>query len=157
YAMGAIVAVAVTLVALGARGLRLYGMVGAAAALPFALGSISINSLDYWPALFATAGIAALLAGRNRLGFGLLGFGVAAKVYPVFMLPLAVVWVWRRRGRAEALWSLAVAAAVAFLTALPFLIVGYSGLGYSMYTQFKRGLQMESLGASILMAGSRLG
>src|SRR5206468_3702981 len=33
----------------------------------------------------------------------------------------------------------------------------YSGLGYSMYTQFKRGLQMESLGASILMAGSRLG
>src|SRR5581483_8115342 len=85
------------------------------------------------------------------------GFGIAAKVYPVVLLPIALVWVWRRRGRAEALWSLGIAAVVAFLTALPFLVVGYSGLGYSMYTQFKRGLQMESLGASLLMAGSRLG
>lgn len=157
YAIGALVALALALVALGARGLRLYGAVVAAAALPFALGAIAINSLDYWPALFATAGLAALVGGRNRLGFGLLGFGIAAKVYPVVMLPVAAVWVWRRRGRVEAAWSLAIAAVVAFLTALPFLIVGYSGLGYSMYTQFKRGLQMESLGASLLMAGSRLG
>ncbi len=157
YAMGAIAAVAVTLVALGARGVRLYGMVAAAAALPFALGSISINSLDYWPALFTAAGLAALLAGRNRLGFGLLGFGIAAKVYPVVLLPIVLVWAWRRYGRREALRSLWVCAGVAVAASLPFAIVGPTGLGYSMKTQFERGLQMESLPATILTAGSRLG
>jgi hypothetical protein len=157
YAMGAIVAVAVTLVALGARGLRLYGAVAAAAALPFALGSISINSLDYWPALFTAAGLAALLAGRNRLGFGLLGFGIAAKVYPVVLLPIALVWAWRRYGRREALRSLWVCIGVGLVASLPFAIVGLTGLGYSMKTQFQRGLQMESLPATILMAASRLG
>lgn len=157
YAMGAIVAVAVTLVALGARGLRLYGMVGAAAALPFALGSISINSLDYWPALFTAAGLAALLAGRNRLGFGLLGFGIAAKVYPVVLLPIVLVWAWRRYGRREALRSLWICLGVGLVASLPFAIVGLTGLGYSMKTQFERGLQMESLPATILMAASRLG
>ena len=157
YAMGAITAVAITLVALGARGVRLYGMVAAAAALPFALGSISINSLDYWPALFTAAGLAALLAGRNRLGFGLLGFGIAAKVYPVVLLPIVLVWAWRRYGRREALRSLWVCVGVAFVASLPFAIVGLTGLGYSMKTQFERGLQMESLPATILMAGSRLG
>jgi hypothetical protein len=157
YAIGAIVAVAITLVALGARGLRLYGAVAAAAALPFALGSISINSLDYWPALFTAAGLAALLAGRNRLGFGLLGFGIAAKVYPVVILPLALLWAWRRYGRREALRSLAVCVTVGIVASLPFAIVGFTGLGYSMKTQLVRGLQMESLPASILMAASRLG
>jgi uncharacterized membrane protein len=157
YAMGAIVAVALTLVALGARGLRLYGAVAAAAALPFALGSISINSLDYWPALFTAAGLAALLAGRNRLGFGLLGFGIAAKVYPVVLLPIALVWAWRRYGRREALRSLWVCIGVGLVASLPFAIVGLTGLGYSMKSQFQRGLQMESLPATILMAASRLG
>ena len=157
YAMGAIVAVAITLVALGARGLRLYGMVAAAAGLPFALGSISINSLDYWPALFTATGLAALLAGRNRLGFGLLGFGIAAKVYPVVLLPVVLVWAWRRYGRREALRSLWVCIGVGLVASLPFAIVGLTGLGFSMKSQFERGLQMESLPATILMAASRLG
>ncbi|HZS25131.1 MAG TPA: hypothetical protein VFA30_09120 [Gaiellaceae bacterium] len=157
YAICALGAVAYVLAALGARGVRLYGGVIAAASFPFALGAISINSLDYWPALFATAGLGALLVGRDRLAFGLLGFGVVAKVYPVVMLPVALVWVWRRRGRAQALWSLAAAAAVVVAVSLPFLIVGYSGLGFSTYTQFKRGLQMESLPATLLLVGSRLG
>ena len=157
YAIGAVAAVAVTLVALGARGLRIYAAVSAAAALPFALGSISINSLDYWPALFTAAGLAAILAGRNRLGFGLLGFGIAAKVYPVVLLPLVLVWAWRRSGRREALRSLVVCIVVGVVASLPFAIVGPTGLGYSMKTQFQRGLQMESLPATILMAASRLG
>jgi uncharacterized membrane protein len=157
YAILALGALALALVALGTRGIRLYGAVAAAAALPFALGSISINSLDYWPALFAIAGLAALLARRDRLAFGLFGFGIAAKVYPVVLLPVALVWVWRQRGRAQALWALAVTVIVGTLAALPFVVLGWSGLGFTMYTQFKRGLQMESLPATILTAASRLG
>lgn len=157
YAILALLALAVALVALGVSRRRLYLAVAAAAAFPFALGSISLNSVDYWPALFTISGLAALLAHRNRLGFGLFGFGIAAKIFPVVILPVALVWVWRRAGRTEALRSLAVCIGVGLAATLPFAIVGLTGLGYSIETQFRRGLQMESLPASILMAGSRLG
>jgi hypothetical protein len=157
YAALALGALAVALVLLGARTRRLYAAVVAAAIVPLALGAISIDSIDFWPALFTTAAIAALLADRNRLGFGLLGFAFVAKLYPVVIVPVALIWLWRRRGRAEAVRSLVVGVVVAAAVALPFLVVGPTGLGFSVWSQFKRGLQMESLGASILMALDHLG
>jgi hypothetical protein len=157
YAAVGLLALAYTLVLLEASTRRLYLAVAAAAAMPFALGAIAIDSLDYWPALFTGAGLAALLANRTRLAFGLLGFAVAAKVYALVMLPVVLIWVWRRRGRREAERATVVGIAVVLLVSLPFLIVGPTGLGYSTYTQFKRGLQMESLGASLLMALDHLG
>jgi hypothetical protein len=157
YAALALGALAVALVLLRASTRRLYAAVIAAAIVPLALGAISIDSIDFWPALFTTAAIAALLADRNRLGFGLLGFAFVAKLYPVVIVPVALIWLWRRRGRAEAVRSLVVGIVVAALVALPFLLVGPTGLGFSVWSQFKRGLQMESLGASILMALDHLG
>lgn len=157
YAALTLGAVACALVALGASRRRTYAAVAFAAAVPFALGAIAIDSLDYWPALFATAGLAALLANRDRLAFGLLGFAIVAKVYAIVMLPIALAWVWRRRGRAAAGRAVAVAVAVVLAVALPFFVNAPGGLGWSTYTQFKRGLQMESLGAAVLMALDHLG
>jgi hypothetical protein len=65
--------------------------------------------------------------------------------------------VWRRHGRAAALRALGVCAGVVAVVVAPFAILGHGGLGYSTYTQFKRGLQMESLGTSILMALDHIG
>ena len=157
YALLALGAVAWTLVLLGADTRRLYLAVGAAAAAPFALGAIAIDSLDYWPALFTAAALATFLAGRYRIASGLLGFAVVAKVYPLVVAPLLLVWLWRRRGRDEVVRCIAIGAAVVVLVSLPFLIVGPTGLGFSIKSQFIRGLQMESLGASILMALDHLG
>jgi uncharacterized membrane protein len=157
YAALALFAVAYLLVLLGASRPRVYAATLAAAVVPLALGAIAIDSLDYWPALFTTAAIAAIVAGRNRLGFGLLGFAIVAKLYAIVIVPLALIWIWRRRGRDEALRSLAVGVAVAFVVALPFLVIGPTGLGFTVKSQFVRGLQMESLGASILMALDHLG
>jgi uncharacterized membrane protein len=157
YAALALLAVAYLLVLLGASQRRVYAATIAAAVVPFALGAIAIDSLDYWPALFVTAGLAAVVAGRNRLGLGLLGFAIVAKLYAVVIIPLVLIWVWRRRSRAEAIRALAVGIAVAFVVALPFLAIGPTGLGFTVKSQFVRGLQMESLGASILMALDHLG
>jgi len=157
YALLALGAVAWALVLLGAGTRRLVLGVGAAAVAPFALGAISINSLDYWPALFTAAGIALFLAERYRLAAGFLGFAVVAKVYAVVIVPLLLIWLWRRRGRDEAVRCTAIAAAVIVLVSLPFLLVGPGGLGYSIKSQILRGLQMESLGASMLMALDHLG
>jgi uncharacterized membrane protein len=157
YAALALLAVAYLLVLLGASRRRIYALTLAAAVVPIALGAIAIDSLDYWPALFTTAGLAAIVAGRSRLGFGLLGFAIVAKLYAVVIVPLALIWIWRRRSRDEAVRSLAVGVAVAIVVALPFLIIGPTGLGFTVKSQFVRGLQMESLGASILMALDHLG
>ena len=157
YGVLAVASLAATLVLLRVSTRRLYLAVIAAAALPAALGAISINSVDYWPALFTGAGIAALVAGRDKLGCGLLGAGIAAKVYPIVLLPLALVWVWRRHGRRAAMQAFAACVGVVALVAGPFFVLAPGGVGYSTYLQFKRGLQMESLGASVLMALDHLG
>jgi hypothetical protein len=157
YATLAIGSLAATLVLMGVRRRRLYGAVVAAAALPAVLGAISINSVDFWPALFTGAALAALVAGRDKLGCGLLGAGIAAKVYPVVLLPLALIWVWRRCGRRAALHAFAACVGVIALVVGPFFVLAPGGVGYSTYLQFKRGLQMESLGASVLMALDHLG
>jgi hypothetical protein len=157
YGVLAVASLAATLVLLGVPRRRLYAAVIAAAALPAALGAISINSVDYWPALFTGAAIASFVAGRHKLGCGLLGVGIAAKVYPVVLLPLALIWVWRRRGRRAAMQAFATCLGVVALVAGPFFVLAPGGVGYSTYLQFKRGLQMESLGASVLMALDHVG
>src|SRR5262249_8695120 len=40
---------------------------------------------------------------------------------------------------------------------LPFFLLAPGGVGFSLWTQLRRHLQTESLGAAILLAGSKLG
>jgi uncharacterized membrane protein len=67
------------------------------------------------------------------------------------------VWTWRTRGRRRALAGLAAFAAVALAVALPFLVLAPHGLVESFRTQAARGLQIESLGAQVLVAADQLG
>ena len=57
---------------------------------PLALGSVILYRYDLWPAALAVAGLAAVLAGRERLGFASLGLGIAAKVFPAVLAPAGV-------------------------------------------------------------------
>ena len=65
------------------------------------LGSVILYRYDLWPAALTVAGLAAVLAGRERLGFASLGLGIAAKVFPAVVLPPALAYVWRTRGQAR--------------------------------------------------------
>src|SRR5581483_4438559 len=107
---------------------------------------------DLWPALLVSAALAALLSGRDRLGFGVLALGVAAKIYPGVLLPLALAWTWRRRGRREALVGVGAFLAVLAACVLPFAAAGPSGMAHSLGRQLSRPLQIESLGAGFLLA-----
>jgi uncharacterized membrane protein len=98
-----------------------------------------------------------VLAGRERLGFASLGLGVAAKVFPVVLLPPALAYVWRTRGRREALVCLGAAAAVAAVVVLPFLAVAPHGLWESVVRQTTRPLQIESLASAVLLAAHHAG
>jgi uncharacterized membrane protein len=149
--------VALLLVRLGVSATRLWAAVLLFALSPIALGPISLNTYDAWPALLTVAALALLLAGRVLPAFAVLGAAFAAKVYPVVLIPPAAIFVWRTHGRALALRALGACAAVAALFVVPFLVLAPHGLGESFRAQAARSLQVESLGGSLLAVADRLG
>jgi hypothetical protein len=148
-------AVALLAVALTLRQLRASPWVPllVAAVAPLALGSVILSRFDLWPAALAAAATALLVSGRVRAGHALLGLGAAAKFYPAVLLPLAVASTWKRRGRREALVCLAFALCVLAVVFLPFLVLAPGGVWQSVSTQLGRPLQVESLGAALLLVG----
>jgi uncharacterized membrane protein len=153
----ALVLVALVLLRLAATTRRLWASVVLVALSPIALGPISLNTYDAWPALLTIAALFALLAGYDVAAAGLLGLGFAAKVYPVVLLPPALVWTWRRHGRRRAATSAGAFAAVALVVTVPFLVLAPHGLLESFRSQAARGVQIESLGAQVLVAADRAG
>src|SRR6266516_3838510 len=100
-------AVALVAMALVLRGLRrgaasVWGALTFAALAPLALGSVILSRFDLWPAAIVVLALAALVSGRLRTGHALLGLGITAKRYPAVLLPVALAFVWRQRGRREA-------------------------------------------------------
>jgi Glycosyltransferase family 87 len=148
----AVVLVAVTLVRDRAGTARLAAGCALAALAPLALGSVVLTRFDLWPAALVAAALAALVTGRDRLALGALGLGIAAKVYPLALLPIFVVYVWRRRGRRQALVALGIAAAVVGACVLPFVALSPHGVWASSLRQTSRPLQIETLGSGFLLA-----
>jgi hypothetical protein len=145
--------VAVTLAALRAPPARLGLALAFAALWPLALGSVVLTRFDLWPAALTVGALAALVSGRDRLAAAVLGVAVAAKVYPAVLVPLAAVWIWRRRGRREALVAGGVFLAVLAAAVFPFVVAGGGGgLAWSVERQLSRPLQLESLGSALLLA-----
>jgi Glycosyltransferase family 87 len=144
----ALIAMALTLRVIGGA---LWAPLLFAALAPLALGTVILSRFDLWPAALVVAGIAALVYARFRLGHALLGLGAAAKFYPGVLLPLAVAYTWKTRGRREALVCLAVAVGVFALVFLPFVVLAPGGVWHSVSVQLGRPLQVESLGAAFLL------
>jgi hypothetical protein len=148
--------VALVLARLGATRVRVVAALAAVAAFPLLLGNVMLTRFDLWPTALVLAALAALVHERDRLGFGVLGGAVAAKLFPAVLVPLALAYVWRRRGRREALLCLGVLAAVLAVAFLPFLLLAPDGLAYSFGRQLSRPLQIESLAAAFFLAAHHL-
>lgn len=147
---------AVALSALDARPGRLFAALAFAGLAPLALGSVVLTRFDLWPAAITAGALAALLAGRERLGAGLIGLGFAAKLYPGLLLPLLLAYVWKRFGRRRALVCAGIFVAVAAVVFVPFLALAPGGVWDSVFRQGSRPLQIESLGSALLIAAHHL-
>jgi uncharacterized membrane protein len=119
-----------------------------AALAPVLVGSLILSRFDLWPSLLLVGALAALRSERHALGWALLGAAVDAKLWPLVVVPLALVWT-VRRGRAASVLAGAAVVAAAFV---PFAVVAPHGLWESLHGQASRPLQVESLGAAILTA-----
>jgi hypothetical protein len=152
----AILFAALALAALRASRARVVPALLALALFPLLLGSVVLTRFDLWPVALVLGALAALLWDRHRLGFGVLGLALAAKLFPAVLAPLALALVWQRRGRREALVCLGVLAGVVALVFLPFVVLGADGVAYSVGRQLSRPLQIESLGSAFFLAAHHL-
>lgn len=130
----------------------------AAAALvgvaPATLGPVFLVNYDVWPALLATAGVAALALGSSGGAGALLACGIAAKVYPLAVVPLALV----RAGARASVRRVAIAGIATFAAILaPFAILAPGAIGFDLSVAVRRPLQIESLGSSLLLVAHQLG
>jgi hypothetical protein len=152
----AVAGAALCLMALRAEPERLYAALAFVAFAPLALGSVILTRFDLWPTSLALLGLAAVLSARHRVGLGTLGLAAAAKIFPAVLVPPALVYVWRRRGRREAVVCAGVCAAVVAACFLPFVILSPGGIWDSLHRQADRPLQIESLGSSFLLVAHQL-
>lgn len=149
--------VAVALRLLDASPRRTALALGAVAVTPAALGPVYLNRYDPWATLPLSGALVALLLARESAGGGLLGAAFATKLFSPVAAPLAAVRLARERGLRAPVRGLVWGAVVATAAFGYFLVAAFGGIGFSVYTQLRRGLQSESLGASILLAADRLG
>jgi hypothetical protein len=124
----------------------------AVALLPVFLGGVILTRFDLVPATLVAAALVLLITGRERAAALTVGAGIAVKLYPALLVPLLGVSAWRRGGRRELAIVLALAAAPMLLVYVPFLIVAPDGVADSIRRQIGRPLQIESLGAGVLLA-----
>ena len=113
---------------------------------PLLIGSLVLSRFDLWPALLVASALAALVADADGVGWGLLGAGVAAKLWPLALVPVALAWS-VRRGHVRAPWAGLATAALFFV---PFGVLAPHGLWESLRGQASRPLQIESLGAAFV-------
>lgn len=117
---------------------------------PLLIGSLALYRFDFWPMMFVVGALAAFARDRHRIGWASLAAAVDAKLFALALVPLAVVWTWRRRGTRvlarSMLWGIGVLA-VAFI---PFAVIAPSGLWHSLSGEASRPLQIESLAAAFL-------
>lgn len=152
-----IAASASALSAVGAGTERTWAALLAIGISPLVLGSLFDTRFDLWPTLLALGALAAVVRERSLLGGALLGLGFAAKLWPAVLLPLAIVHLWRRRGESAALACTSAFVLVAFVCFVPFAALGADGLRAMFADQLNRPLQVESLGAAVLMAAQHVG
>jgi uncharacterized membrane protein len=152
-----VVLVVLVLAELGASRARVWTAAALLAVSPVALGPISLNTYDAWPALLTVLALWLLLRERELWAFGVLGVALATKVYPLVLVPLAATYVWRRSGPRRVAVALLALAAAALAVLAPFLAYAPHGVLESFRAQASRGLQIESLGASLLLVLDRLG
>lgn len=122
-----------------------------------AIGPIMTGRYDLIPAIMVLLALYTLSLGRQKLSWAILAIGVMTKIYPVVLAPVFLINSLYQRRYRESLYGVITFTATIAVIILPFLwlspdhFLGF--IGYHM----QRGLQLESIYASILLMGHTLG
>ena len=119
---------------------------------PLLLGGVILTRFDLVPAAVVLAALALAVAGRRRAAALVVGVGAAVKLYPALLLPPLAIDAWRRGGRRELAIVVGLAVAPVALAYIAFFALAPDGVLDSLGRQIGRPLQIESVGAGLLLA-----
>ncbi len=125
--------------------------------LILATGAILVCRYDLLPAMFVMAALWAFIKGKNKLAWAAVGLGFAAKLYPVIILPLFIVYQFRNRQYRRIVEGGVVFLAVLIVFSLPWVIIDAPGYWESWTYHLERGLHSESTYGTALLVGQVLG
>ncbi|MBR8837180.1 MAG: DUF2029 domain-containing protein [Stigonema ocellatum SAG 48.90 = DSM 106950] len=112
---------------------------------------------DIFPALLTQMALLSLLIGRPTRAGIWLGFGIAAKLYPIFILPIFSIYYLASRQYRGLRRLLMGTVGATCLTLLPFaLVAGGQMLSFLRYHQL-RGIQIESTASGAILLAQSLG
>ena len=123
-----------------------------AAAAPLLCGAMIRTHFDLVPVAITLVALLLVCRDRPRVGMAVLGLGVAVKLYPVVIAPVALAWLLargQRRAAADGLLALAAVVVVAYAGALALSVPGTID---SFRYHVDRAVQVESTPAVILRA-----
>ena len=123
----------------------------AVAVLPASLGGVILTRFDLLPAALVAGSFLLAASGRLRGAALVVGIGIAVKLYPAVLVPLLGVAAWQRGGRREILRVVGLSALPAAVAYLGFFVLAPNGVVDSLSRQLGRPLQIESLGAGVLL------
>lgn len=112
---------------------------------------------DMIPALLVMLAFYALITKKNRTAWMLLGLGVMTKVFPLIYVPLFAVLYLHDRRYSDLVNGINSMVTTIFLLALPWLIIDAEGFFSFLTYHVQRGVQGESIYASILLIGQLFG
>lgn len=146
------VLIVIALRALNASPVRVVFAVGSFLLGTILLGPFILTRFDLFAASVALAAICAIVHRRTVLGPILLGLAIATKIYPVVILPLLAVRIWKRDGRRAAVTGVGLVVGTVVALYLPFALLAPEGVIRSVWRQVGRPLQIESLASGVLLA-----
>ena len=130
---------------------------GVVAVSPLIVGPVFLNTYDLFPALLTIAAVLAFLRDRERTAYVLLASRSPRRCIPLVLLPLALIETWERGGRDAVRRASRGSAAYSCWCISRSPSWGPADCGSATGCSFKRGLEVESLGGSILLVLHRLG
>jgi uncharacterized membrane protein len=120
-------------------------------------GPIVIQRYDLVPAVLVLAALAALIKGKNNTAWAVLALSVMAKLYPLVVAPLFVIWHIIKGQYRQLVKGATVFLAVIFVIAIPWVIIDAQGFWISFSYHLERGLHAESSYGSFILIGQLLG
>jgi hypothetical protein len=132
-------------------------LAGAAVAVsPLLIGNLVESRFDLFLAALMGWMVWAMVAGRWQLAWTLFGLATLAKLIPLVLAPVLVLFQRHREGIARALAGLAGGVGLAAAGVLPFLVASPGGTWDIARYHLERPLQIESIGAAYLILLDKL-
>ena len=122
-----------------------------------ATGPILVARYDVLPAALVLAALWAFVKGKNKLAWAAAALGFAAKLYPIILLPIFVIYQLKNRQYSRMIAGGAVFLGVTLLVTLPWIIIDASGYWHSWTYHLERGLHSESTYGTALLTGQLMG